>query len=242
MEERAAALRADGLVVDAVVRTGAAPDVIISEVGVGGADLIAMSTHGRGGLGRALYGSVADDVLRRTAVPILLVPAPAAPRPPDGGLRPVLVALDGSELAEASLGPAADLARAGGAGLVLLRVVDPSAGLGRHASVASARSEARRYLDALRRRLRRPRGDVTSRVRVGPVAPTILAAAAELGAGAIALGTHGRSGLGRLVMGSVATGLIEHGSLPLLLVSSAAAQRAALAGGRRLPKRASAPV
>jgi nucleotide-binding universal stress UspA family protein len=124
----------------------------------------------------------------------------------------------------------------------LLRVVDPSARSRRYASVASARAEARRYLDALRKRLRRPRGEVTSRVRVGPVAPTILAAAADVGASAVALGTHGRSELSRLVLGSVATGLVEQGAVPLLLVSAAAARRVAVAGGSRLPERASGPV
>ncbi|HZQ97927.1 MAG TPA: universal stress protein [Chloroflexota bacterium] len=53
---------------------------------------------------------------------------------------------------------------------------------------------------------------------------TILAAADQLGAGLIAAGTHGRSGLSRLVMGSVATGLVEHSRVPLLLVSATAAR------------------
>jgi nucleotide-binding universal stress UspA family protein len=53
-----------------------------------GIDLIAMTSHGRGGLGRAVFGSVADEVLRQAPCPVLLVRVVDLPRPPDEPLRP----------------------------------------------------------------------------------------------------------------------------------------------------------
>ena len=64
------------------------------------AGLVVMTTHGRSGLGRWLYGSVADQVLRRTDVPVLLVPAAGDRAWAAGTLRQILVPLDGSALAE----------------------------------------------------------------------------------------------------------------------------------------------
>lgn len=66
-------LRADGLNVEAMIAEGDAADSILKLAEDEGADLIAMSTHGRGGLGRLVFGSVADAVLRRTHCPVLLL-------------------------------------------------------------------------------------------------------------------------------------------------------------------------
>ena len=84
---------------------GGAADVIYETAASTQANLIVMSTHGHGGLGRWLYGSVADEVLGRVPVPILFVSAVctqlwAADQP----VR-VVVPLDGSDLAEQALGP-----------------------------------------------------------------------------------------------------------------------------------------
>ena len=69
----AATLRERGLKVEAVARYGNAADEILSQAQEAGVDLIAMSTHGRSGLGRWVFGSVADKVLRAAAKPILLL-------------------------------------------------------------------------------------------------------------------------------------------------------------------------
>src|SRR2546423_11970591 len=63
-------LRADGLDVEAYFVEGVAADVIYETAASTRANLIVMSTHGHGGLGRWLYGSVADEVLRRVPVPL----------------------------------------------------------------------------------------------------------------------------------------------------------------------------
>jgi nucleotide-binding universal stress UspA family protein len=66
-------MRQHGVAVEAKVARGTPGEAIVAEAEAAGADLIAMTTHGRGGLDRALFGSVADEVLRHTDCPILLV-------------------------------------------------------------------------------------------------------------------------------------------------------------------------
>jgi nucleotide-binding universal stress UspA family protein len=228
-------LRAEGLQVEARVPYGPAAPGILDEARFCHVDLVVMSTHGRSGLGRWLYGSVADEVLRATEVPVLVVP-PGAPGgwSRDGDAH-VLVPLDGSELAEEALRPAADLAAALGATLVLLRVVEPfyygymygePYPPAPEVQAEAALAVARGYLDGLATRLGDGEVAVEIRVEVGPPAATIASVAHELGASAIALATHGRSGLARVVLGSVATGLLHRADAPILLVHPAAVGRA----------------
>src|SRR6185437_9541673 len=87
------------------------------------ADLIVMSTHGRGGLSRMLYGSVADQVLRRTTIPVLLVPSIVEHAWPAQGPLSLLIPLDGSALAAEALQSAELLTESFGAKLTLLQIV-----------------------------------------------------------------------------------------------------------------------
>ena len=83
LEAIAARLRQGGLNVRCETMLGSAGSALIEQAAAAGADLIAMTTHGRGGLGRLVFGSVADEVLRHSACPILLVRASDhEPRPP----------------------------------------------------------------------------------------------------------------------------------------------------------------
>jgi nucleotide-binding universal stress UspA family protein len=84
----AAELRARGVHVDTVVRHGPPSDEILAVALEVGADLIGMTTHGRSGLGRLLFGSVAESVLRHAEVPVFIMrqtTARTAPRPTGGG-------------------------------------------------------------------------------------------------------------------------------------------------------------
>src|SRR5207253_5755743 len=113
-------LRKDGLDVEGHFAEGPAADVIYAQAAASRASLIVMSTHGHGGLGRWLYGSVADEVLRRVPVPVLLVSAVCTQTLADDQPLRVVVPLDGSDLAEEALGPARDLAVTLGSALLLL--------------------------------------------------------------------------------------------------------------------------
>jgi nucleotide-binding universal stress UspA family protein len=233
LEDIARRLREQGLSVETHVPYGTAAESILRVAVDTGVDAIVMCTHGRTGLGRVIYGSVADAVLRRSPVPVLLVRARGAaggwPATPDPS---VVVALDGSGLAEAALRPAAELARLLGARLVLVRVVEPAF---THYGYADVRAPsglvepdpsadlaaAKSYLEYAAATIQREGLAVETRVEYGAPATAIGEVAAATGALAIVMATHGRGGLARLVLGSVATALLHNSQVPLYLVHPA---------------------
>ena len=234
-------LRAKGIEVQPVVAYGEAGGVIRRELADQHADLVAMATHGRSAAGRWLYGSVADGVLQRASVPVLLVPKHVtAEWPSDRPLR-ILVPMDGSDLSEAVLAPVAEFASRLGATLVLVQVVVwppyAQANPGELLIAEDRESElatARNYLAGVVDRLRAvqtsgsstglPRlTDVRYRAEPGrPAEGVIVRLAEDEQADLVAMATHGRSGLARLVLGSVTTGVVQHADTPLLLVRPAA--------------------
>lgn len=188
-----------------------------------GAGLVVMTTHGRGPLARFLLGSVTDETVRHSPVPVLVVrveesqddlpPADLALRP---SLRHVLVPLDGSALAETIIPAAAELAKAFSADIGLLAVVDPSAKI--DAEFGPANEKADTYLGRIASEVERQHGIRPVRVvRQGLPVEVITATTAELGETAIALATHGRAGLSRLFHGSVADEVIRSAVGPVLV-------------------------
>lgn len=218
-------LRKDGLDVDGHFVEGRAADVIFDTAASTRANLIVMSTRGRSGLGRVLYGSVADEILRRVPVPVLLVSA-ACTRTwaEDQPLLPVIVPLDGSERAQRAVWPARDLAVSLGSELLLLSVVESIAvypyrhleAIGDLGELLEAR--AGHYLDLVAEKLRSDSAvAVSTRIARGDAAAEICAVAREVGASAIAMATHGRGGIARLLLGSVATRTLHQSSVPVLI-------------------------
>lgn len=191
------------------------------------ADLIVMTSHGRTALGRAVYGSVTDAVLRNASVPVLVAPSQVA-RPwfvaETGRPRKVLVALDSGDLAEQALPAALDLATSLQAEIVLAGVIVPPAigyaeGYAYYAFEPEAqRHELEIYLEGVAMPLRTQGFSVSHFTAVGDAAAMLVEAARERGADAIVLATHGRSGMARLVLGSVALGVLRKSDLPVLLV------------------------
>lgn len=189
------------------------------------ADLIVMSTHGRTGLSRAWLGSVADGLLRRTVIPMLVIrPTNGAPDlGAERSVQHVLVPLDGSAYGERILGPALELGRAFGARYTLLHVLCTHAVLGgREVPVPRGRLEERAaqaedYLARVADRLRGQGVEVDGEIREAPApARAILDAAEVTGADVIAMATHGHSGLARLLLGSVADKVIRGSCRPVL--------------------------
>jgi nucleotide-binding universal stress UspA family protein len=136
-------------------------------------------------------------------------------------VKTILVPLDGSTLAEAALPPAIDLARDRGARLILLRateahaapLADPA-----EAQVAAVRG-AETYLAGVRTRINTAElPTVDTSVWYGPPAEAIVEAARFRGADLIVMSSHGRTGLGRLVLGSVAETVLRATSVPILLI------------------------
>jgi nucleotide-binding universal stress UspA family protein len=140
--------------------------------------------------------------------------------------RRILVATDFAESAESALGCAVQLARHHGAELILLHVymdlpAYPEITAGQ---VEAIYEEQRRWVeDALERRARAARAEgllARARFKTGPAASTIAETAAEEHVDLIAVGTHGRSGLDRLIVGSVAERVVRLASCPVLVVKT----------------------
>ena len=218
LERIAGKLEEQGLRVQIVAETGPAVEVILRAVSEKRGSLIAMSTHGRTGAVRAVMGSVAEQVLRRSPVPVLavrtLLSSAGGPLPPDERqpLRNVLLPLDRSERSLRALAPATDLCRLFGARLMLLHVLD--------SDEDQTTSEA--YFQAVETRAGSQGVAVTSLMETGPVADEILDVARFHDADLIAMATHGRRGLSRLVLGSVAEEVLRKSFVPVLAVRSAA--------------------
>lgn len=150
--------------------------------------------------------------------------------------KPLLVTLDGSALGETVLPWAVYLARARKLSLVLARAVAWPLVLGDGMAgsyltpemydevLAAERQAATEYLEAVRQRLASEGPDVEIAVRAGEPAEALLDLADELGAYAIAMTTHGRGGLARVVLGSVAERVLQHTTRPILLVRAGTAQ------------------
>jgi nucleotide-binding universal stress UspA family protein len=138
----------------------------------------------------------------------------------------MLVPLDGSEPAEAILPFVEQVAGPLDAEVVLLRVIEPispadalaSAGVVTPSTLADRETDAKRYLSQVERRLSKKRLRLGTRVGFGPPAEEILAAAKAAGADLIAMATHGRSGLGRALFGSVAEAVLRASPVPVLLI------------------------
>jgi nucleotide-binding universal stress UspA family protein len=200
----------------------------LCETASAGTDLVVMATHGRGALGRLWFGSVADVLRRRLAVPLLLVRGYDAPADlaADPAVRHVLLPLDGSERAEQVLEPALTLGTLTGADHTLLRVVTPqpdyARGYGGPVTMRppSGQAEAWDYLRRVADRLggQSLRAHPCVVVDGQAAARVILRYARAHEVDLIALATRGRGGLARLLRGSVAERVVRGASVPVLVV------------------------
>lgn len=217
---------------------GDIPGQLCEQAAVENADLIVMTTHGRGPIARFWFGSITDELVRKAPCPLLLVHPSEGPADltRDAAPHHLLLTLDGTPAAEQILEPAAKLAKMAGAHVTLVRVVRPvlTAGYpvmdGSFVEMAGAmaeqiqlmqrqiKQEAADYLDRMAAGLAAQGLEVATRVDVEEQpAAAILHDAAECGADLVALETHGRRGLGRLIRGSVADKVIRAAPVPVLV-------------------------
>lgn len=226
----ATGLSGQGLSVKMATPYGDAAEAILLEIGLRGVDLVVMCTHGRSGLGRWIYGSVAEKVLAHSPAPVLLVhpTGEIVTLGPESARASILVPLDGSTFAETALPHAAALARMLGGTLHLVRAVElpmaaysyPGVGLVQE-SLEEEHHEAESYLEEVAQRLRSDGLSVQTIVREGWPADIIAYRGAELGSRLIVMATHGRTGIVRLLLGSVALAVIRRSPLPVLLIRPA---------------------
>lgn len=206
-------------------------------------DLILMASHGRSGPKRWVLGSVAGKILNAAKTPVLLVRAGIPEQIPydEWPQRTIIVPLDGSELAESVLPHAEALARQGDSKMItviLVRVCEPPTmpayytpelaeipfNWGQYAQQETARCKqaATEYLTRIETRFKNSGINVRPEVLVGKATDEIVAFANKTPYNLIVMATHGRSGLSRVVYGSVAANVLVGVSSPLLLVKPTA--------------------
>jgi nucleotide-binding universal stress UspA family protein len=196
-------------------------------------DLIVMGTHGRKGLAHAFLGSVAERVTRLAALPVLLVRELKGHEATATPWQRILVAVDGSDASRKALTYADRLAKASNAELHLLHVipdlppplVDPigvgsvAASLTYENTLKHLEQEARIVMEVSRAELDTQTTVFhTARAQREGIAEVITGYAKEQGCSLIVMGTHGRTGFDRLLLGSVAEGVAHTTPVPLLLI------------------------
>jgi nucleotide-binding universal stress UspA family protein len=203
------------------ILTGTPTRTIIDYSATLGADLIVMGSHGRSGMAHLLLGSVAERVVRLATAPVLTI------RRPSGPVNRILVPTDFSATADAALDYAFLTAERFGASIQLLHVLDDpfaSEGLAVEAYISEApvlRSALLRDAQSrLAHRAASPEQGirVDSEVLFGHGAKTIAEYASQRGVDLIVMGTHGRTGVAHLVLGSVAERLVRIAPCPVLTV------------------------
>ena len=192
--------------------------VILEAATSAGAGLIALSMHGRSGWDLLRLGSVAERVLRSATVPVLVVPK-VAPVPGQRLLDRVLAAHDGSELSSEALIRLRQVLPESPREFHLIGVVEA---MGGPAKLGGDDVVSRFYqlqADELRARLQDVAARTGGRVQVelGNPAEKILDHAKAIGATLIAMGSHGRSGLSRWTLGSVAEKVVRASPVPVLV-------------------------
>jgi nucleotide-binding universal stress UspA family protein len=224
VREAAAPLARQGLTVETALLEGRASAAVVTEAERTAADLVIVGSRGHGAIETMLLGSVTAEILDSANVPVLVART--------SRIGPVVLAWDGS--------PAADRAATLLATWPFLRsstirVVTAaettvpwwatSADPGAPALIPvildamdAARAEEARRNAAMTDRLRSAGLDATGEAREGDPARELLAAAAGAGAGLIVMGTHGRTGLARLALGSVARNVVNHATCNVLVV------------------------
>ena len=191
-----------------------------------------MATHGRSGLNRFLLGSVAEKVLRGSGNPLLLVRATeTASTTGETAFKSVVVPLDGSELAESVLPVIAELVKNLGVEVQLFRAYqipynvyagDEGFYAGNYdALLTSVRDEAAEYLEKKAADLKRLGvSKVTCVAKEGFAADKIIELGRNTADNLVAMSSHGRSGVRRWVLGSVAEAVVRHSGDPVLITRS----------------------
>ena len=197
LEERSRLCRGAGVSCDTSLPEEPPREGILNAARAAGADLIAMGTHGRSGPGRAMLGSITEDVLRHSALPVLTVRKPVSVT----RFRRIAVAMDESACAARALSLAADIAAADNASLHVVHV-----SRGRFDLEGAVHDVAGRI----------PELHILTEHDAGDTGLAIGAFADRIHADLIAIGSHGRSGIVCSFVGSVAETTIRHAACPVL--------------------------
>ena len=206
------------------VRDGFARDEILNAAHDCDASLIVVASHGRSGITRWMYGSIASHLAHEADLPLLVIGREPLARPSEVSIRKIMVPLDGSTLAEEAIVPAAQLASAFQASISLVRVspwaiaaypyfestmylpqldTDLETGAESYLRTTCSKLEPGLHGDAVLLR--------------GPAASSLLQFEEEHEIDLVVMTTHARAGFQRALLGSTADRLLQ-GKAPVLLV------------------------
>jgi len=229
LNQVASTMTANGVVIETKIVNGSSAEAIVQYAEGAGVDLIVMSSHGRTGSRRWVYGSVAEKVMHHAPCATAIIRAHVEVSMFEN--RKILVPLDGSELAERALRPALALARAVNSNVYLLRVVaagEPMAEsmrpTGEQVEAALTATDleekgvAEAYLQSVFSRFENTRLFFDVQTTSGDVADTIVTYADDNHVDLIVISSHGRSGLGRWLHGSVAEKVLRGATCATLIV------------------------
>jgi nucleotide-binding universal stress UspA family protein len=235
LDEAARALQGTGVTVERMVAAAEPDEAIVAAAAQRGVDMIAMASHGRGAIGRAIFGSVADRVTRTATVPVFVLRVPDEETVPAPNLQRVVVPLDGSEIAERALPVATGIARDRDIPVYIVRAIDPvmaipiapgvlGAAPAISAEVADqiwqeAEAQARATVHDAAMRLKAEGLQASGAVLNG--SPFFAISDATQPGDLLVLTSHGRGGVRRWLMGSVAEKLVREAPVPVLLVPAA---------------------
>jgi len=211
-------------------------DEILDYAAARNAGLIMMATHGRSGLKRLLKGSVAEGVIRGADRAVILIRSGEDHvENPDHGIDKILVPLDGSAQSSTIIPWVAEMAGGLKAEVILLRVIRPTysaatldAGAGivelpfPAEEMESIIARATKELQDTGRPLEEKGIFTVPLVVTGEASREICRITKEVDAGLIAMATHGRAGIDRWLLGSVADKVLHTADVPLMLVRTTA--------------------
>jgi nucleotide-binding universal stress UspA family protein len=211
-----------GAVAQSHLRMGKAAEEVVGLAEEIGAGLIAVGSRGRGRIRRALMGSVSDSVVRHAHCPVMVVRWKPLVFP-----ATILLATDASQEARVAATTAADLARRTGSELHLVHVgslVTHGAGSGVEVGPlpgvhqGELDRQAQWLLDAEVEQMKSSGIDVAgAHLRRGRAGEEVIVLAEETGADLIAIGSRGRGGVRRALMGSVSDSVVRHAHCPVMV-------------------------
>ncbi len=220
-----------------------------------GANLVVMTTHGRGGISRLMLGSVATAVVKRASIPVVLIKPIETSHPklweeimnktsPTFATdnNHILLPLDGSTEAEAAIKPAIEMAHKLQAKIYLLEMIAPFVSFG-YGNIAMSygytslnageelermRQEAVDYLERIQGQIRKENIECSRLVLIGKPEEGITEYARDINATLLVMATHAPGRLGEVLLGSVTNEVLRQTHLPVLIVKATTPVREAV--------------
>lgn len=219
LEQQAEEVKAKGFEVETVVQIGRPADEILESTH--DVDMIVIATHGRTGIARWWLGSVADEVIKESACPTLVIGPNVETDLEHYEVNRILLPLDGSQNAEQAIPLAAFIADKTGAELAIVRAMsltavsyDPGMSVYSADLITAMEDSVKAYLQGVAERLGSRKVETT--MLMGSAGESILDYLKEKPANLVVSTTHGRTGIKRAALGST-TGRLLHGPAPVLI-------------------------